>query len=300
MLPTFLIVGAQKAGTTTLTRLLESHPDVFVTDPRETFFFASEDEYARGIGFYEQEYFGEWTGEGAAGEKTPEYLFLEDVPERIANDLGTDVRIVITLRSPAMRAHSHWRHNLQGRRESMAFFDALDAEASRVVDRDTSMAFGYLARGRYHAQVKRYVGLFPATTVFVMEQDFADQASLAKQLFGAVGVDTSHTLPKRVQAGRPRIPELIRPDETITIEGRGESILIPGGAIAYRFGGGRIEVLAQPSDSEIAYANAFAMITQTADEPLGRAEELAMNANLEDDIVATAELIGRDLSAWLE
>ena len=83
MLPNFICVGTQKAGTTTLCRLLEHHPDVFISQPRETRFFFDEERFSRGLVNYEINYFNGWNGEKAVGEKTPEYLLFPEAPKRI-------------------------------------------------------------------------------------------------------------------------------------------------------------------------------------------------------------------------
>ena len=298
MLPNFLVVGAQKAGTTTVARTLASHPDVFVSDPRETFFFASDLEYPRGAAFYERRYFTEWNGEHAVGEKTPEYLLLDHVPDRILDTLGPRTRIVISLRDPGARAHSQWRHNLQGLREHLPFEEAIEAEPSRARDAYERMTYGYVARGRYAAQVERYLDRFDDVLVLVAEGDLGEN-TLADTLFGFLGVDPTHRPPQPIHAGRPRIPELIRPSEATTIEGRRGSVEVPAGAIAYRYGGGRIEVIRDPSPAQATYADHFALVAPTADGPLDEAERLRINRSIADNIERTATLIGRDLSGWL-
>jgi predicted acyl esterase len=116
MLPNFLCIGAQKAGTTTLWLLLNQHPDVFLATPRETCFFYDDVLYGGGITSYERNFFREWNGQKAVGEKAP---------ARIKDSLGDKVKLIVTLRSPAKRAHSHFRHNYQQLWEEFSFEDAL-------------------------------------------------------------------------------------------------------------------------------------------------------------------------------
>ena len=63
MLPNFLVVGAQKAGTTSLHYYLKEHPDVYVPEQKETKFFVNDDCYSKGLSHYEQKFYGDWSGE---------------------------------------------------------------------------------------------------------------------------------------------------------------------------------------------------------------------------------------------
>ena len=73
MLPNFLIVGAQKSGTTSLWSYLSSHPDVYLSPKKEIKFF--DRGYDRGVSWYES-FFDGWNGEAAAGEATQTYLYF--------------------------------------------------------------------------------------------------------------------------------------------------------------------------------------------------------------------------------
>ena len=66
-LPSFLCVGAQKAGTSTLHDILIQHPDVFLPATKETCFFRDDDKYAAGLEYYEKEFFSRARGERAIG-----------------------------------------------------------------------------------------------------------------------------------------------------------------------------------------------------------------------------------------
>jgi len=69
MLPNFLCVGAQKAGTTTLYEILKQHPDIFLPKKiKETKFFVFEEKYQKGKAWYESAFFSEWKNEHAVGE----------------------------------------------------------------------------------------------------------------------------------------------------------------------------------------------------------------------------------------
>ena len=72
MLPNFLCVGAQKAGTTTLYDILNQHPDIYLPKIKETKYFAADEKFNRGLDYYERKYFFKCMDQKAVGEIDPE------------------------------------------------------------------------------------------------------------------------------------------------------------------------------------------------------------------------------------
>src|SRR5574337_1635352 len=128
MLPNFLCIGAQKSGTTTLLNQLDRHPDIFMSPARETKFFLLDHLYSQGVTAYEKDFFSDWNGQKAVGEKTPEYLCDPLIPQRIDATLGKSIKFIVTFRSPAQRAYSHYRHNFQQLWENLSFPEAIAQE----------------------------------------------------------------------------------------------------------------------------------------------------------------------------
>lgn len=210
MLPNFICVGAQKSGTTTLWHLLDAHPDICMARPRETHFFSDPFRFAGGLARYELHHFAHWQGERAVGEKCPEYLYLPEVPARLHAALGPDLRILICLRSPAQRAYSHYRHNVAQLREGRDFADAIAEEADALAPGImVPPPFGYLGRGLYDAQVRRYWDAFGKDRCLVI--DFTtlvcDQQSTLAQVYRFLGV-TDRVVPPPIHAGRPGLDAL--------------------------------------------------------------------------------------------
>lgn len=106
MLPNFLIVGAARAGTTSLYYYLKQHPDVFMSPKKEIDFFDVDKNFEKGLDWYER-YFEGYTGQKAIGEASPLYMYLEKVPKRIAKVIP-DVKLIFILRNPVDRAYSHY------------------------------------------------------------------------------------------------------------------------------------------------------------------------------------------------
>src|ERR1044071_2192855 len=99
MLPNFLGVGAQKAGTTTLYEILKQHPDIFLPKKiKETKFFVYEEKFQKGRAWYEKEFFSEWNGEKAVGEIDPAMIFEEKSAQRIFDALGKNMKLIFIFR----------------------------------------------------------------------------------------------------------------------------------------------------------------------------------------------------------
>ncbi len=112
MLPNFLIVGAEKAGTTTLAFTLAEHPEAFMCEPKEPRFFINP-YWDRGLSWYESLFRGA-VDHKAIGEASPAYTWAPEygeAPKRIYECLG-DIRYIYAVRDPVQRMISHYRHAL--------------------------------------------------------------------------------------------------------------------------------------------------------------------------------------------
>ncbi|MGH2726565.1 MAG: sulfotransferase domain-containing protein, partial [Actinomycetota bacterium] len=118
-LPNFLILGAMKAGTTSLAYWLGEHPDVFLAPGKELFFFNVPQRWELGVDWYRSQFAGS-EGKIARGEATPGYLGHPQAAERIAATLP-DVRLIALLRHPADRAYSQYWHNRATGTETRTF-----------------------------------------------------------------------------------------------------------------------------------------------------------------------------------
>ena len=161
-LPDFVIVGAQKGGTTSLYRLLTRHPLVERAATKEVHFF--DELFEKGLGWYCSRFPAPRTVAGRetlTGEATPYYLFHPDVPGRMELTIPS-ARLIALLRDPIERAYSHWRHETRLGTEEMAFGEAVEAEEERMRGAELGgfahKHYSYLARGRYAEQLARFGG----------------------------------------------------------------------------------------------------------------------------------------------
>ena len=106
-LPDFLGIGVQKGGTTTLQRLLEQHPDLFLPKQKELHYFSLH--YGKGEAWYRQQ-FAAAAPQQRCGEITPYYVFHPQAPQRI-HALLPQAKLILLLRDPVERALSQFAHS---------------------------------------------------------------------------------------------------------------------------------------------------------------------------------------------
>ncbi len=200
LLPSFLIIGAQRAATTSLFTNIRRHPEVIgprsadtsVAWWKELHFF--DENFWRGTDWYRAFFplevrrrtLRRLGRELACGEATPYYLFHPAVPERVKETLP-DVRLIALLRNPVERAYSHYQLMRLTGREKLSFAEAIDAEERRVrgageeLLRDMPSARkqgnrrhhehrhrAYVGRGLYAEQLERWFEHFPREQLLVL------------------------------------------------------------------------------------------------------------------------------------
>ena len=145
-------------------RYLSEHPDVYMPPNKEPHWFsrvqpapgqdsrpvASEQEY--------MELYRDWTGESAAGDASPSYLWDEKAPYRI-KEAVPDAKIIAILRDPVERAYSHYLMRVREAKEDLPFMEALQRDHSEQ-DQAWSASRLYVALGFYADQVQRYLEVF--------------------------------------------------------------------------------------------------------------------------------------------
>lgn len=172
--PNFFIVGAAKAGTTSLHAYLSKHPDVFMSALKEPHYFASfelKPEFdnflpvIRDLRSY-QELFRGSEDSRAVGESSPSYLCDPDAATLIKSAIP-DAKIIISLRNPVQRAFSHYLMEYHAGRESLPFEEAVQADLSRS-EKGWGRSFQYVELGLYADQVERYLSTFGRSRVSVI------------------------------------------------------------------------------------------------------------------------------------
>ena len=173
-LPNFLIIGAAKAGTTTLFDALKQHPQVFCSTPKETRFFSDDERFARGMEWYLDTCFKGSAGYPARGEATPQYLSLsEKAVPRIQAAFGSEpLKFIVIFRDPVQRAYSHYWQTIRFGEEKLSFDAAMAAEDERLgKDRDD---LSVTVAGTYASRLKPFLDGFPRDRfLFLLNEDLA-------------------------------------------------------------------------------------------------------------------------------
>ncbi|MBA2390613.1 MAG: sulfotransferase domain-containing protein [Geodermatophilaceae bacterium] len=209
MTPSFLIVGAKRAGTTSLYNTLAGHPQVLpAVLHKEVHYF--DNGYLHGPAWYQ----GHFPTRAAAalaerrtgkpvmtGEATPYYMWHPLAPQRIATDLP-EVRLVVLIRDPVQRAHSEHAHSVSNGWETEQFERAVELEAERLTGEVERLlaepgyrslhhaCHAYVTRGRYVEQLERLEALVGRDRIHVIDSDalFLDAAPALDGLTAFLGL----------------------------------------------------------------------------------------------------------------
>ena len=294
--PTFLLIGAAKAGTTSLYDALGQHPDIYTSPVKEPSFFAFGgkrpdyrgpgdaawlDRIPGDIEAYQALFSGRTT-EKAAGEGSHWYLYSEQAPATIRQHVP-DVRLIAMLRDPADRAYSTFLHLRRTGQETLpSFEEALRHEAARVAN---GWGWGhYVRRGRYGEQLRRYYDHFRPEQIRVcLYEDFQhDPHGLLGDLYRFLGVQDDFVpdlSARRNVSGLPKHPRLHR--------------LLRAGLPLYRL----FRPLVPTGVRRAALRRYNRDLAKPPLQPVLRRQIIT---ELRDDIVQLQALIDRDLQSWLE
>ena len=193
-LPDFLVIGVQKAGTSSLFGALCRHPEIQEPARKEVHFF--DREWPQGVDWYREQFTGPVTGEA-----TPYYVFHPLALERM-QAVVPDARLVLLLRDPVQRAVSHYWHEVRLGHEDRSLEDALAAEEERLAGEEERIRadagyrgwalqhFSYCARGDYVPQLRRLFALYTRRQVQVIcfEDLVADSRRVFDDLAAFLGV----------------------------------------------------------------------------------------------------------------
>ena len=174
-LPNFLIVGTAKSGTTSLADWLREHPQVFIPEEKELYFFADDRNWAKGLDSY-RAHFQEAELATAVGEATPFYAYFPEAVARMRSVLP-DAKLILIAREPVDRAYSNWRHQyFRQVKEDRGFAELVEnelAENARLPPpgRCDLDARRYLVHGRYHDQVQALLEHYPRSQLLVLLMD---------------------------------------------------------------------------------------------------------------------------------
>ena len=227
MTPSFLVVGAQRSGTTSLYKTLAQHPLVLpaVLHKGAHYFDTG---YTRGPAWYRGHFpllvsarrVGRSLGRlPITGESSPYYMFHPLAGQRIGADLP-DVRLLVLLRDPVERAYSAHTHETARGFETVSFEEALELEPSRLAGEVERMVadptynshehqhHAYVTRGRYAEQLERLEALFGRDRMLVLDSHrfFTDPEPVFSQVVDFLGIGAAHGIVFERHHARRRAP----------------------------------------------------------------------------------------------
>lgn len=199
--PNYLIIGAQKSGTTSLYAYLNQHPQVVPAEKKEVHFFDLN--FSKGVEWYHQQFArmvksfsqkNENTIEDKqekyisgfiTGEASPYYVFHPLVPQRVYQTFP-QVKLILLLRNPVDRAISHYYHEVKLGFESLSLEDAIAQEETRLKEETKKLLneenyysfnhqhYTYLSRGKYIDQITNWLKFFPKEQLLMIKTEELD------------------------------------------------------------------------------------------------------------------------------
>jgi hypothetical protein len=212
----FIVIGAQKAGTTSLFKYMETHPQLYMPPEKECLYFNDDERFSRGWGWYIDEFFNGAPPDRLWGTVTPHYMIDPRVPERIKDTLP-DVKLIALLRNPINRAYSHHLMSVRRGYETRSFEDAvyelLKPDALEEARKQPTETNGYIVIGEYGRILTKYYERFPHQQIFVSftEELGHSPEQVLQTIFHFLGVDPGFVPPNlgvvyHQGGGRRRLP----------------------------------------------------------------------------------------------
>lgn len=187
----FIVIGAQKAGTTALDFYLRSHPQIQMSKKKEVHFFDNDDLFEGSkdnYKFYHQ-FFDFSIKNKIRGEITPSYMYWEPSVERI-KAYNPNIKLISILRNPVERAFSHYNMEIHRNFEDRSFKICIQEEKKNNFDVQNKIK-SYVSRGFYSRQIERVYRYFDKENIlFIKYEDFLNnQYEELKKIFTFLGIE---------------------------------------------------------------------------------------------------------------
>ncbi|MCF6341209.1 MAG: sulfotransferase domain-containing protein [Bacteroidales bacterium] len=184
-LPDFIIIGAQKGGTSSLFSYLKQHSQLQLPNKKEIHFF--DNHYLKGVSWYRSHFPLNIFDNNKTGEASPYYLFHPHAPQRVFQHCPK-VKLIVMLRNPTDRAYSHYMMQNKRKFDPLhTFEEAIAAEESRLRVETLRLEnepfynsvhhqrLSYLERGKYYTQLNRWFLYFQTHQfLFIKSEIFFD------------------------------------------------------------------------------------------------------------------------------
>ena len=190
--PNFLIIGAQKSGTSWLAKMVRQHPDIFMPAKKELHFFNLKENYKKGMDWYRSQFAG-YSGEKLLGEATPNYFsfhldeeeiqrygMIPNIPELIYKHYP-DIKLILCLRDPVRRAISSYYHHIRARR--------ISPKTSITI---AGHEYGIIKQGYYFSQLVEWLKFFTLDRFLILIYEYdilVDKKNTMRLVYRFLGVN---------------------------------------------------------------------------------------------------------------
>jgi hypothetical protein len=182
--PSFIIIGAQRCGTSSMYHYLSGHPHIAPALNKEIHFFDLN--YHHGLNWYQGNFplrlVSQLRPGSITGEASPYYFFYPHTAQRIFEAFPS-IKLILLVRNPADRAYSHYYHERRLGIEHLTFEEAiskeperLDGEVKKIIADGAYSSFNhqhfaYISRGIYLDQLQRWFSTFPRQQILVLKSE---------------------------------------------------------------------------------------------------------------------------------
>jgi len=191
----FVGIGTEKSGTTTIARLLEEHPQICLSEPKEVQFFNQKYSYRlsntknpnflKSMKWYEN-HFAHCNTNSVKGEYSVNYFIGPNVPDRIQN-LNPDIKLIVSFRNPANRAYSAYLYNKH----------FLKIDDTETFEKALDTHFEYKEMGLYFNHLYRFLAKFNRNQIYIIvfEDFITNQSKTMRELYAFLNVNDSFVPP---------------------------------------------------------------------------------------------------------
>ena len=291
ILPNFLIIGVQKAGTTSIYNYLQEHPQVFMSKVKETNFLEKdwenlppEQQNKNGIVTVEKyaELFRDVKNEKAIGEASPNYLFHYESSAARIKKYVPEAKLIVVLRNPVERAYSDHLMHLR---------DAIGYRSLSEQIKHSSHKSFILRKGFYYLPLKHYFEQFgrEQIQVFFYEDLCNNPHSFMQEMYKFLEVDAKFTPNTTKKAQVAKVPK----NKTINNLLQRKNML--------RNTVAKIMKTVVPLETRQKLRDRLIEFNSHAKQevPLSKKERQQLIELYREDILNLQDLVGRDLSSWL-
>lgn len=287
--PSFICVGAQKAGTTSLQEILSQHPSIYLSPLKEIKFFHRDEHYKKGVEWYFN-HFKDAKDNQIIGDITPDYLLYGNTAQRILKDLGSDIKIITILRQPVNRTISQFNFFRSAEVEKETNFKKIITNYSEIDFLNLHFENWYtpsyyIERSLYYNQLKRYYDIFPKSNIHIIifEEFFGNQHEVEmKKLLNFLELENIN-FQTNVHSHSTRVPK-----DNLTYKTAQQLK--------------NIKELIKPFFPKESYiklrAKVFNLITEKPKTIDSQFKKELFNLYFKDDVEKLESLIKKDLSIW--